>query len=153
MGSLAVRMFTQGFIIPSRYAAVEANDMHQADGMQVHSWMAEPWAQAHYQSLCSCRNLGWWGIQAAYISADISAAAESLEGYQCGSGCVMLREDVRCILVNINTFGVPGEICAGCWWLPQRQKLLDLSLEPSLCELQLLPLCLLIIASAFLPFS
>lgn len=42
MGSLAVRMFTQGFIIPSRYAAVEANDMHQADGMQVHSWMAEP---------------------------------------------------------------------------------------------------------------
>ena len=66
---------------------------------------------------------------------------------------IMLREDVRCISVNINIFEVSGEICAACWWLPQWQKLLNLSLEPSLCELQLLPLCLLIIASAFLPFS
>lgn len=55
MGSLAVRMFTQGFIIPSRYAAVEANDMHQADGMQVHSWMAE-----HRHTINHCAAAGTW---------------------------------------------------------------------------------------------
>lgn len=148
MGSLAVRMFTQGFIINTFQVCCSGSQWY-ASGWWHAGAQLDGWAQAHYQSLCSCRNLGWWGIQAAYISA----AAESLEGYQCGSGCIMLREDVRCILVNINTFGVPGEICAGCWWLPQWQKVLNLSLEPSLCELQLLPLCLLIIASAFLPFS